>query len=159
MLGKLPPAEPLPRSRGSHGPRSAPRPSAARLPLPQVTLPGPRLNAPKCTAEFTARGCLDCPSAESSLCARGLSMKSCYFNIITINPHLQLKSAVSDKNFSLLLKKHLPPHTHTHSPNRVLCFVKDNAWKKVFKDTFFAFVTSSLIRNAWTTYSRSNIVT
>lgn len=72
MLGKLPPAEPLPRTRGSHGARSAPRPSAARLPLPRVTLPRAQVKRSEMHRRIHCAGCLDCPSAESSLCARGL---------------------------------------------------------------------------------------
>lgn len=78
----------------------------------KLPFPGPRLNAPKCTAEFTARGCLDFSSAESSLCARGLSTKSCYFNIIIIITHLQLKSAfcLREEFFSTFEEI---SHTHT----------------------------------------------
>lgn len=135
MLGNCCPRSPsrapgVPTAPGA--PHAPARRGSRSLKLP---FPGPRLNAPKCTAEFTARGCLDCPSAESSLCARRLFYEEFVIIIVT---HLQLKFAFClRQEFSSTFEETSPPHTsHTHSPNRVLCFVKDNSWKKVFKDTF-----------------------
>lgn len=65
-------------------------------------------------------------------------MKSCYFSIIVIHLHLKSAFCLREEFFSTFEKTSPPTHiTHTHSTNRVLCFVKDNVWKKVFKDTFF----------------------
>lgn len=122
MLGKLLPAEPLPRTAGSHGARSAPRPSAARLPLPQVTLPRAQVKRSEMYCPIHCAGCLDCPSAESSLCAPGLSGKSCYSNIIIT--HLRLKSAfcLREEFFSAFEETSPPTHiTHTFPKQSSLC--------------------------------------